>query len=75
MTHTVRAKHCVSVCAVIWPAACDRQRQISQAKHAAERYVDLADGDGIVDQEVAVLYTAELTNCLWAEKAEHREMW
>lgn len=30
---------------------------------------------GIVDQEVAVLYTGELTNCLWAEKAEHWEMW
>lgn len=28
-------------------------------------------GDGVVDQEVAVLYTGELTNCLWAEKAEH----
>lgn len=24
--------------------------------------------DGAVDQEVAVLYTGELTNCLWAEK-------
>lgn len=29
------------------------------------------DGRGVVDQEVAVLYTGELTNCLWAEKAEH----
>lgn len=36
-----------------------------------KRCVGLADGDGIVDQEVAVLYTSELTNCLWAEKAEH----
>lgn len=31
--------------------------------------------DGIVDQEVAVLYTGELSNCLRAEKAEHWEMW
>lgn len=50
--------------------------QISwQTKHATERCVGSADSDGDVDQEVAVLYTGELTNCLWAEKAEHWEMW
>lgn len=28
---------------------------------------------GTVDREVAVLCTGELTNCLWAEKAQHWE--
>lgn len=28
---------------------------------------------GPVDQEVAVLYTGELANCLWAEKAGSTE--
>lgn len=59
---------------VLWSdhSRCDGWwRLFWQTKHASERCVDCADSDGVVDQEVAVLYTGELTNCLWAEKAEH----
>lgn len=55
---------------MIWSERRDGCHQVSwQTAHATERCVGFADGNGIVDQEVAVLYTGELTNCLWAEKA------
>lgn len=62
----------VCVCAVNRSGRCDAWCQTSrQTKHGTERCVSVTDSDGIMDQEVAVLYTGELTNCLWAEKAEH----
>lgn len=50
---------------------CDRHIRYDSCR---ESCVILTDGDGTEDQEVAVLYTNELFNCLWAEKAEHGEM-